>query len=489
MLLSKRALSFIFLLATIFLFSNEWISHKSIDYLRITDCIIEDIDNDNIDEIIISSFSHSGKFIDVYKISKSNMTLIDRIKVPYFTVFFDVGDLDNNGKHDIVFLTSEGLFFRDITYNKNKTNLKLKHIKSIKSEIVVPQPELLTDVNMVIDLNGDGQNELIIENIRSIEIFETKKFTKITSIGLKTVLEYTLIPGQFYPHYIFYTLPIILIKDLNNDNKMEIVTKFPSSINIYSQNSLYNWSLKNKIDVGSDNVYFLSNSYVKFAFPVIADIDNDKNKEIVVSSVNLNLPRLKFEAIGNIYAFNKNKFQLNTKKKIIVKGIPLNLPKFFNISNEKYKDFIIPMVPFNLISIFGLLSGAGNIKVPFLYFKQDGKTIDTKHPKKLFTIPIKIENITSFVEELPLDQLNKGEYPDFYYFIHNKKEKSVNIIQYYHYPKKDEYRNTIVKSLNIPGYNPSLPSTLKLGSFSNKKKTKKDIIFYTHKNLFAIFRK
>ena len=213
--------------------SQSWKVSKSKNYHRITDCIIEDIDNDKIDEIIISYYEYEGKFVDIYKVKNGNLNLIDNIKVPYYTVFFDIGDIDNNGKIDILFLASDGIYYREIPSNN-----KLIHIESVKSEIVVPQPELLTDVNMIIDLNGDGKNELIIENIRKIEIYETKKFTLLASIDLETILEYALIPGQFYPHLIFYTLPIILIEDLNNDNKKEIITKFPTAIYIFSQDNL-----------------------------------------------------------------------------------------------------------------------------------------------------------------------------------------------------------------------------------------------------------
>lgn len=469
------------------IFSDNWKLSESKEYLRITDCIIEDIDNDGIDEIIISSFSYSGKFVDVYKSVEGELKQIDSIEVPYYTVFFDVGDIDNNGKHDIVFLTSEGLLYRDIVFDMRKRSNIFKKAMNVNSEIMVPQPELLTDVNMVMDIDGDGKNELIIENIRAIEIYETANFTKLTSIPLKTVLEYALIPGQFYPHYIFYTLPIIQVKDLDNDKKMEIITKFPSSINIYGQKSLKKWEVKNRMYVGRDNVYFLSNAYIKFAFPVITDIDNDNIKEIVVSSANLNLPRLKFEAIGEVYYFKEKEFVINNNKRIEVKGIPLNLPYFYNISDDKYKDFILPMVPFNLISVFGLLSGAGSLKVPFLYFKQNKDTIDTKRPVKLFEISVRLENITSFVEELPLDQFETGEFPDFYYFAHDFKKKSVNIIHYFYNNDKGKYYSNVAKTISISNYRPDLPATMKLGKFSNHKK--KDVLYFTHKNLYLLTRK
>ncbi len=463
--------------------TESWKVSKSKNYNRITDCIIEDIDNDKIDEIIISYYEHEGKFIDVYKIRNGELNLIDKIKVPYYTVFFDIGDIDNNGKYDIIFLASDGLYYREIPY-KNKN---LIHIKSVKSEIAVPQPELLTDVNMVIDLNGDGKNELIIENIRKIEIYETKNFTQLAAIDLETILEYALIPGQFYPHLIFYTLPIILIEDLDNDNKKEIITKFPTTINIFSQNNLNDWKKRNSFYIGSDNIYFLSNAYLKFAFPVIADIDNDKISEIVVSSANLNMPKLKFEAIGDVYFLSKNNFRLNNNKKIIVKGIPLNLPKFYNISNNKYKDFIIPAIPFNLISIFGLLSGSGSIKVPFLHYIQNNEKFDIKKPNRLFDISVRIENITSFIEELPFDQYKSGRYPDFYYFIHDLNNNSVDIMYYYLNEKNNKYISSTIKTLPIPGFRSDLPATLKLGHLS--KNIKKDVAYLTHKNLFILTRK
>lgn len=477
----KSLIIFFILNLLLTLKAETWKVSKSKNYNRITDCIVEDIDNDKIDEIIISYYEYDGKFVDVYKIKNGNLNLIDNIKVPYYTVFFDVGDIDNNGKIDIIFLASDGLYFKEIPSNN-----KLIHIKSVKSEIVVPQPELLTDVNMVIDLNGDGKNELVIENIRKIEIFETKNFTQLATIDLETILEYALIPGQFYPHLIFYTLPIILIEDLNNDNKKEIITKFPTAIYIFSQNNLNSWKMSNKFYIGSDNIYFLSNAYLKFAFPVIADIDNDKIKEIVVSSANLNMPKLKFEAIGDVYFLEKNNFKLNKNKKIIVKGIPLNLPKFYNISNDKYKDFIIPVIPFNLISVFGLLSGSGSMKVPFLLYKQDNEKFNIKRPEKLFDISVRIENITSFIEEVPLDQYQKGTYPDFYYFIHNFEDKSVDINYYFYNEKNNKYNSTTIKTLSIPGYRSDLPATLKLGHLS--KNIRKDVVYMTHMNLFILTR-
>ena len=479
--LKTSLIIFFFINSLLIINTQSWKVSKSKNYHRITDCIIEDIDNDKIDEIIISYYEYEGKFVDIYKVKNGNLNLIDNIKVPYYTVFFDIGDIDNNGKIDILFLASDGIYYREIPSNN-----KLIHIESVKSEIVVPQPELLTDVNMIIDLNGDGKNELIIENIRKIEIYETKKFTLLASIDLETILEYALIPGQFYPHLIFYTLPIILIEDLNNDNKKEIITKFPTAIYIFSQNNLNSWKMSNKFYIGSDNIYFLSNAYLKFAFPVIADIDNDKINEIVVSSANLNMPKLKFEAIGDVYYLTKNNFKLNKNKKIIVKGIPLNLPKFYNISNNKYKDFIIPAIPFNLISVFGLLSGSGSMKVPFLLYTQDNEKFNIKKPEKLFEISVRIENITSFIEEVPLDQFQPGAYPDFYYFIHNFEDKSVDINYYYYNDKNGKYNSETINTLSIPGYRSELPATLKLGHLS--KNIRKDVIYMTHMNLFILTR-
>jgi hypothetical protein len=479
-------LVFIFFAFILKIYPDNWKVSSTNDYLRITDCIVRDIDKDSLDEIIISYFSYEGKYVDVFRVNNGNLKLSDRIKVPYYTVFFDIGDIDNDGVSDIVFLTSQGLYYRPVFNYLSQAKDELKLISWVRSEIAVPQPELLKDVHMVMDLNGDGRNEFIMENIRAIEIYETANFKKLASIDLQTILEYALIPGQFYPHYIFYTLPIIQIKDLDNDKKMEIITKFPSSINIYAQKSLSEWQVKNRLYIASDNVYFLSDAYIKFAFPVIEDIDNDKIKEIVISSANLDLPALRFEAIGNVYYFNKNNFTINRNKQILVKGIPLNLPYFFSISDPKYKDFILPVIPFNLISVFELFSGSGNVKVPFLYFKQNSNTFDINHPRKLFEIPVKVENITSFVEELSLDQPNTGEFPDFYYFTHNHNKKTVDIMRYFYNKEKDRYETEISKTLDIPKYRTEMPATLKIGHFTKNKK--KDVVFITHSNLFMVTR-
>ncbi|HOV13042.1 MAG TPA: VCBS repeat-containing protein [Spirochaetota bacterium] len=504
-----KILLFFILVITVFqLFPDEWNVSVSEDYLRITDSKIKDLDNDNIDEIVVSYFTSKGKFIDIYKSIKGELVLIDKIKVPQNTIFFDAGDLDNDNKADILFLTSYGIYFREIENlftkdnndeltkekyqnlikeNKNTNNSNFKIYENIYSEIVVSQPELLKTVNMIIDLNGDGKNELIIENIRSIEVYETKTFSIVDKIKLETILEFSMVPGQFYPQYIFYTLPIILVSDLDGDNKKEIITKFPKSINIYGRGSSGKYELKRVIKMGEDNVYFLSNSFVKFSFPVITDIDNDNIKEIVVSSANLDMPKIKFEAIGDVYYFDKNKFVINKNKQIVLKGIPINLPYFLNISDDKYKDFICPVIPFNLISIFGLLSGNGSVNVPFIYYTQDKEKFDMNRGKKLFEIPFRIENISSFVEELPFDSFKKGELPDFYYFQHNYKQKIADITHYFYDDKKKSYQNITITTLSLKNYTPELPSTLKLGNFSLH--IKKDVLFITHKNLYLISRK
>ncbi|OHD17310.1 MAG: hypothetical protein A2Y34_03890 [Spirochaetes bacterium GWC1_27_15] len=480
--MNKKIISIVFLIfLNLNIFSVNWNVYTSNNYLRLSDSVVRDIDKDGIDEIIVSSFTFSGKFIDVYKIDNGNLKVIDKLKVPERTIFFDVGDLDNDGSTDIVFLTSNGLYYRNITENK-----PLRVINSIFSEIVVAQPELLKSVTMIIDLNGDGKNELIIENVRAIEIYETASFTKKGSINLETVLEFSMVPGQFYPQYIFYTLPIILVDDLDNDNKKEIITKFPHSVNIYGQTKNNGWYLKSILKMKQDNVYFLSNSFVKFSFPVISDIDNDKIKEIVVSSANLDLPRIRFEAVGDLFYLDNNVYKPNKNKQIVIKGIPLNLPYFITLNNQKYKDFLCPVIPFNLISIFGLLSGGGTINVPFMYYEQKEEKFDMIWGKKMFEIPFRIENITSFVEALPFDTFKEGEFPDFYYFIHNFKYKNADILYYYYDQVKKSYQQQVIQTLSLPYYTPELPATLKLGKFS--KNSKKDVLFIIHRNFYVIAR-
>jgi len=474
----------IFILSSIsFSSSEEWKLIKKQGFYRTTDVIIKDIDNDKIDEIIISHFSPSGKFVDFYKIVNAELKLIDKIAVPYRTVFFDVGEIKNDGFSYIVFLAGDGLYHRRIG-NGNK---KFEFNPNIYSEIVVPQPELLKSVKMIIDLDGNGTNELVIENIRAIEIFETAKFTKIQAIDLKTNLEFSMVPGQYYPYYIFYTLPFILITDLDGDSKKEIITKFPNSINIYFQDDITSWHLKKSIPIPKDNGYFLSDSFLKFSFPVITDIDNDNKKEVVVSSAILDMPRIRFEAIGDVYALSNGSYNQNKNKRISVKGIPLNLPYFFNISDSKYKDFILPVIPFNLFSVFVLFSGDGSLNVPFIHFKQNQDSFDLKKGVKLFEIPFRVENVPSFIEELPFDYFKDKEFPDFYYFSHNFKQKTAEIICYNFDKNKKSYSQKIIQTLSIPTYTTQLPATLRLGYFS--KNQKKDVLFTIHDSFYLLTRK
>lgn len=463
----------------------EWQYVKSKKYLRITDCIIRDIDDDKRDEVVIASFSFSGKTVDVYDVNNNSLQLIVSFSVPQDTIFYDIGDIDNDSFYDIAMLTPQGLYYHSIARNRGLvTNYNI--IKHIKSEIVAPQPELLTSVPMIVDFNNDGKNELVVENVRSIEIYRTADFKMLSSINLETVLEFSIIPGEFYPHYIFYTLPIILIKDIDNDGNKEILTKFPRNMNIFSHNGkMTDWKHARKIKVDKDNVYFLSDSFVKFSFPVIEDIDNNGMSEIIISTANLDMPRIRFEAEGDIYHLDK-RFNNEKRHKITIKGIPVNLPAFFNISDPVYKDLICPVVPFNLVSIFSIISGSGGIKVPFYHYKQTVEGYSSK-ADKIFSIEFRIENVMSFVEELPLDQYEAGKLPDFYYFSHNQPNKQSYIEYYYHNENRNRYENDIIATLNTEDYKPYLPATLKIGNFTSHKR--KDVVFILHSSFYILTRK
>ena len=480
----RKFVAAFFMMQIIMLHSYDCKISESQKYFRITDSIIEDIDNDGIDEIILSSYGNGNKFIDIYRVINGELRIIDTTKVPELTVFFDAGDIDNDGFYDVAFLTSNGLYYKRISLDYSET--RMNFVPNVRSEIVAEQPELLSDVNMIMDMDNDGKNEFVIENIRAVEVYETVNFSRLVSINLQTVLEYSIVPGQFYPQYIFYTLPFILIIDIDNDGKKEIITKFPRTINIFSQKSINSWQLKRQIRIAGDNVYFLSNSFVKFSYPVVSDIDNDDMKEIIVSTANLDLPKLRFEAIGDVYYFTKSSYGINNNKRISVKGIPLNLPLFFNLSDPKYKDFILPSVPFNLFSIFSLLSGDGSVDVPFMYYRQNKDNFELNKGKKLFEIQLRIENITSFIEEMPFDFYSSYEFPDFYYFTHNFKKKTADILFYSYNSGKKSFITETIATVNIPGYTPELPAILKLGKFSGS--LKKGIIFITRQTMTIISR-
>ncbi len=467
------------------IYCDDWQLAEFGSYQRITNTIIRDINNDGLDEIIIASFSNSGKKVDVYSMKDKSLILTDSFKVPFATIFFDAGDIDNDSQCDMVFLSSNGLYYRTISFTGFKSDT-YSHKPGIKSEIVVPQPEILSDVCMISDLDGDGQNELIIENVRAIEIYETKTLSKISSINLETFLEFSMIPGQFYPHYIFYTLPIIHITDLDGDGKKEIITKFPKTMNIFARNSKGKWVLNNIIQISKDNIYFLSNSFIKFSFPIIDDINQDSIKEIIISTANLDMPKIQFEAVGDIYYLDKGTFSIQSNEKIVIKGIPLSLPYFFYINESDSKELICPVIPFNLISIFGILNGSGDIRVPFYSYKQTNGVFH-KTPKKLFTISFKIENVTSLVEEIPFDQYEKGVYPDFYYFTPNEKKKIAEI-EYYSYSKeKRDYATQTIQTINLENYTSELPASLKIAYLSGNRK--KDVVFILHDRFYIITRK
>ena len=90
----KKILITIFTLNLLILVQAEsWKISKSKEYHRITDCIIEDIDNDKIDEIIISCYEYC---IYVYDHSTNNIIVNNSLPDPSTNGINLYGRCDNN---------------------------------------------------------------------------------------------------------------------------------------------------------------------------------------------------------------------------------------------------------------------------------------------------------------------------------------------------------------------------------------------------------
>jgi hypothetical protein len=245
---------------------------------------IADMNGDNLNDVIYKPGKGRGSTLQImYQDPKLGITdsVFNYNYTPNFydETFFSgigIGDLDNDGRNDIV--GSNGGFIGELAllYQDNQSKIGNNNIKIPADDI--PKPVLIAD------LNGDGNKEIIVghNTLGSITIFEKdttmqySKYTKIQSIN------YYLEPNS------------MAVGDLNNDSKPDIVSLNPvdASISILYNTYISGNNFKFVTKIENLKVLRDTTSVTELTSEVVVDpsptckINRELNKQILTKFVN-----------------------------------------------------------------------------------------------------------------------------------------------------------------------------------------------------------
>lgn len=232
-----------------------------INITPITNFIIEDINNDNNPDFIISSYNASGNSKRLLCLTKNTDSYTERVISYYNSSIFGVkiDDLDNDGLNDIV------TALRSVTWNKNIGNGEFTLQKNISS-IYLPTDGTGSTYNIEIaDIDNDNDKDVIACKGTSIEIYYND------GNGYFTLGNTLTLQSASYN---------IQVADLNGDNFKDIIMTFggfaqPAQTPLAWIQNLTGTTFGNVVAIGT-----LANNYAPY-YIVSTDIDNDGDNDII----------------------------------------------------------------------------------------------------------------------------------------------------------------------------------------------------------------
>ncbi len=292
-------------------------SHKLYPY------IIDDITN-NKKNLILTKPQAYGSDTGSFNLYNYSGSLIKNSDLSYYPSTMAIGDLNNDSSDEIFSIFSKADKKRLIVF-KNIHNAKLEEIKAEQSEkqIKMIYPDLFLLAEPVIaDLIPNDNSSNIISVLDGILNVYDKNLQKSSSwnLGNESVELYgkkSLLINKYHKIPVNAPKYSLAVGDMNNDKNKEIVVVTseynkkwtpPGMISPYISaskifvfdaygNLISGWPIKIE-EIATETWYgkkYVYNNFsgVRYSAPILADIDNDNKKEIIIGNFK-----------GIIYAWN-----------------------------------------------------------------------------------------------------------------------------------------------------------------------------------------
>ncbi|MBR9854938.1 MAG: VCBS repeat-containing protein [Algicola sp.] len=239
--------------------------------------LLEDLNGDGKNEIVVSEFGNESGRLSVLVESESG-EYIKKVLLNLPGAIRTVAqDMDNDGKKDIVALMTQSN--ESITIFYQKDNLEFEAKKAIEFS-----PVFGTSWFELIDYNGDGLDDIVTVQGDNADISYINKPYHGMRIHLNQGNN-NFKEAYFYP---MYGATRVVARDFDQDGDMDfgLISTFPNYQEFPERTFVY---LENK---DSDNYLFNTNILedpvmARWFLMDAADIDNDGDEDIVLSSLTL----------------------------------------------------------------------------------------------------------------------------------------------------------------------------------------------------------
>ena len=423
-----KKIFFIFILLTKFIYLYADIQVYKLNFTGLLNEInLYDINNDGLEEIVVSELVNDTRFICLTSFTDNKLICHFREKVPPNALYYDLGDLDNDGKMELVIL--EPNTYTIYYFNKNlKLEKKQKALKSISYSIRSPESNKISHISFIDNIFADEKNEFILIGIDKISIIDPFTSEIISEQDIRGEGIFTVNPETGILTNVHYTMPEISISDFDRDKKKEIIVKFLNTLQVFSITADKKW--KKLISLPSQKMEITlmgGGKNFNVSMPAVTDLNNDGMKDIAIYGTKASFENFNIESWVDIFYIQKN-YKGFEKETVKIDGVPANIPLFIDYDQDNHKDILLSYFKLNLGIFLALFFGGGKVNIPFYNFPYEKETgAFSNKGEKLFRIPVNMEIGIGFLEGLMYEYNTETNTPDFYFYDFHKNRNIIEV--------------------------------------------------------------
>ncbi len=333
---------------------------------RTTATATADYDDERGAELFV--FTHDNLGVRNLRVYSPNATgrydTIPRsdLQLPAGVFGYQVADINADRRDELLLLGLDAVYL--LQYEKDRFASAPKIIASYERLFAIPDPDFITSYSFLIDLNSDGEKELVLPAWNGVRIMQKRDngYALLRQLSVTYaadgVKDINLLNGTCSGDFGFH-LPTIVVHDLNTDRSSDLLVETSSGLAVFYQTGNLQFAERpNRVlDVKSS---YLEDLYFRTAG--LADLNNDRlldycrvftqssgtefktiievfmgnlqegystrpSKRIVLDeyAVGLSLPDLDGDGVSSVVVATIPVTSMSLVKALLVKGIPLDL--------------------------------------------------------------------------------------------------------------------------------------------------------------------
>lgn len=363
---------------------------------RVTEVVARDLDGDGKQDLLVVCGRQALIFFQAQD-GTWRRQAHQRFRLHPKTVLFDVGDVDGDGKQEIVLLQRDGIYAYSLREVRGQRlyGLRAKQIVACPSFFTRPVQEEVRQKELLRDLDGDGALDLIVpqrEGFALVRALGQGKFAPPALLAAppEAVLNpgWDRLSGQLFAAYWF---PNPAVCQFDAEGAPEVVLAREGTVHVYEREGPLPTKSRASYTLPEQKIFSraVENPLeLDFTMPlVIADVDGDGRVDVSSTHVGQGTTRLFRNGPDPAAAFAKPALTVRAK------GVTF-FSYFVDLDGDGRQDLILPRI--DKVSVWTILKVLVTRSVPVemlvYYQRPDGSFESEPDQTRELEVPVAISS-------------------------------------------------------------------------------------------------